>query len=200
MTKILAINGSYSSEGETDKILEEMTRTLRDSGATVEQVNLRSFQLDYCDGCHQCTQQPGFSPGACTHSDGMSLLINKIEESDAFIFATPATFGSCSAVFKRFIERLIVYTYQPWGAEKAEFRQAHVLRKRAVIVCTCEDRRKNPLYRWLFGTHKQLKEAARTVGAYTVDTLTTHVVPREIAMPLSQQLRKRAHLAARKLI
>jgi multimeric flavodoxin WrbA len=44
----------------------------------------------------------------------MHELIAMIEAADGYILASPTNFSSVSAVFKRFMERLVVYAYWPF--------------------------------------------------------------------------------------
>lgn len=43
MTKILAVNGSYRSNGVTDQIIDVMKATLQAAGAEVDIILLRNF-------------------------------------------------------------------------------------------------------------------------------------------------------------
>ena len=58
-----------------------------------------------------CTQAAGETPGQCVLGDGMATLIQKIETADSFVLASPTNFYSVTALFKRFMERLLVYAY-----------------------------------------------------------------------------------------
>lgn len=109
MTKILAINGSYRDDGITDKTIKAMVQILEESGAEVEVILLRKYPIEFCFNCRECTQKPGDTPGECVQHDGMQELIDKIERSDGYILASPTNFGSVTAIFKRFMERLVVY-------------------------------------------------------------------------------------------
>ena len=109
MKKILAINGSYRNNGITDQAVDAMVNVLQSAGADVETILLREYPIQFCLNCRECTQQPGELPGRCVQDDGMKTLIDKIEQADAYILASPTNFGSVTAIFKRFMERLIVY-------------------------------------------------------------------------------------------
>ena len=146
MTRILAINGSYRDDGVTDHGVETMTAALTEAGATVEEVRLRDYPIEFCLNCRSCTQQPGDAPGECVHNDGMRGLVEKIEQADGFILAAPTNLGSVTAVFKRFMERLIVYVYWPWGKPAPVFRKATLPKKKAVIISSSAA--PGPMGRW----------------------------------------------------
>ena len=84
-------------------------RTASEAGAETEGVHLRDYTIEFCRNCRQCTQTPGDAPGYCVHQDGMRDLIARIEATDALILASPTNFALVTAVFKRFMERLVVY-------------------------------------------------------------------------------------------
>ncbi len=105
---ILAINGSYRDDGVTDMTVAALQQALEDSGEQVEVVLLREYPIEFCLNCRECTQLSGAEPGECVHHDGMQALIKKIESADGYILASPTNFGSVTAIFKRFMERLAV--------------------------------------------------------------------------------------------
>lgn len=137
MPQILAINGSYRKNGITDQVVDAMAQSLRASGAEVEITLLREYPIEFCLNCRECTQQPGTTPGRCVHNDGMQALIEKIEKADGYIFASPTNFGSVTAIFKRFFERLTPYAYWPWGKLAPEYRKAKSPKKKAILITSC---------------------------------------------------------------
>jgi len=198
MKKILAINGSYRDDGITDQSVEALVRTLEPAGVEVEVILLREYPIEFCLNCRECTQQPGNTPGQCVQHDGMSELIDKIEQADGYILASPTNFGSVTAVFKRFMERLIVYAYWPWHKDYPEFRKAKVQKKKAVLVSSCAA--PGFLGRLMYGTYTQLKMTARTIGAEPVGTLFTGLMAKEPHQALPEKVLKRIQKLALKLI
>jgi multimeric flavodoxin WrbA len=197
MNKILAINGSYRDDGITDQAVNLLVQALRDNGAEVEVVLLREYHIEFCLNCRECTQQPGDSPGICVQHDGMQALVNKIEQADAYIFAAPTNFGSVTALFKRFMERLVVYGYWPWGAHAPVFRKAKLPKKKAILVSSCAA--PGFIGRWIYGTHKQLNVTAQTVGAKAVATLFTGLVSGEPHARLPERVQARLKKLAEKI-
>lgn len=197
-TRILVINGSYRDDGVTDQVVEAATHALRDSGAEVETVLLREQPIEFCLNCRECTQQPGDAPGKCVLDDGMQALIDKIEQADGYIIASPTNFGSVTAVFKRFMERLVAYAYWPWGADYPQFRKAKLPKKKALLISSCAA--PGIMGRWLYGTHKQLETTAQTIGADTVGTLFTGLVARERDHRLPPRVQAKAKSLAARLI
>lgn len=187
MTKILAINGSYRDDGITDQAVEALAQAMVAAGAEVETILLREYPLEFCTNCRACTQQPGAAPGDCMHHDSMQKLIDKIERADCYILASPTNFGSATAIFKRFMERLAVYAYWPWDMNGPQFRNAQAPKKKALLVSSCAA--PGILGSWLFGTDKQLKLTAKTIGAECVGTLFTGMIAKEQHTRLPQGVR-----------
>jgi len=197
MIRILAINGSYRDDGITDQAVEATVKALRKSGAEVDTILLREHQFEFCLNCRACTQEPGDAPGECVHEDGMRELVDRIERADGYILAAPTNFGSVTAIFKRFMERLVVYAYWPWGAHSPAFRKASLPQKKAIVFSSCAA--PGLLGRWIYGTNKQLKMTAQTIGAETVGTLVTGLIAGEPGARLPERMRRRAETLAEKL-
>jgi len=198
MTKIVAINGSYRQNGITDQVLETMAQTLRTSGAEVEIVHLRQYPIAFCLNCRECTQQPGKAPGECVQHDSMQELISKIEKADGYIFASPTNFGTVTAIFKRFMERLVVYGYWPWGMKYPTNRKENVTKKKAVLISSCAA--PGIMGSLFFSTIKQLKMTVKTIGAKTVGTMFTGMIGQEKHPKLSDDIKEKAEKLAKKLI
>ena len=198
MTRILAINGSYRIDGVTDQVIAIMANTLHESGADIEIVHLRDFPIEFCLNCRECTQEPGDIPGTCVHRDTMQNLVAAIERSDGYILASPTNFGTVTAIFKRFMERLTVYAYWPWGAKGPLYRKAGKTEKKAVLVSSCAA--PGILGRWAFDTRKQLKATAKTIGARPVATVFSGLVAGEQQFTADDALRNRAQAATARLL
>ena len=196
--QILIINGSYRPNGVTDQTLALMADTLRAHDASSEIINLRDYPIEFCLNCRECTQQPGTAPGQCIQHDGMQALVDKIEAADAYIFASPTNFGGVTALFKRFMERLVMYAYWPWGAYAPKTRKAGLPQKKAVLVASSAA--PGLLGRWLFGTLPQLKQTAQVIGAAPVGKLFTGLISQEPHLKLPESVQRKARTLALKLL
>ena len=197
-TRVLAINGSYRENGITDQAVAAAAQALEEAGATVETLMLRDKSIDFCVNCRACTQQPGMTPGECMIDDAMSDIVAKIEASDALIFAAPTNLGSVTAVFKRFMERLVVYAYWPWGKPAPKFRKATEPKKKALLITSCAA--PGILGRLTFSTPKQLRYAAKIVGAKPIALVNPGLVSQVSGPVLSQRTTRRTERLARKLL
>jgi len=198
MTKTLVINASYRAGGITDQTVEAMIQAVETAGATVEVVHLREHPIKFCLNCRECTQRPGDAPGECVQKDGMQELIDKIEWADGYILASPTNFGSATALFKRFMERLVVYAYWPWDMNAPQYRKANVQKKKAVLVSSCAA--PGIVGRLVYGTRKQLKMTAKTIGADTAGIIFTGLIAKDPNHRLSKKVQAKARALAVKLL
>ncbi|MGI9233883.1 MAG: flavodoxin family protein [Woeseiaceae bacterium] len=195
--RVLSINGSYRDDGITDQAIDLAVRALRESGAEVQTIELRNYPIEFCLNCRACTQDPGDAPGRCVHDDGMRKLVEKIELADAYILAAPTNFDSVTAIFKRFMERLVVYAYWPWGAPAPKFRKAGLPKKRAMLISSSAA--PGLMGRWFFQSAKQLNMTAKVMGARSVGTLFTGLIAGEPDTRLPRRVRRKALALASKL-
>lgn len=196
--RILAINGSYRDGGMTDQAVEELLARLEAMGAVVEHVRLRDYPIEFCRNCRQCMQQPGDAPGRCVHDDGMAALIDKIEVADGYVLAAPTNFSSVTALFKRFSERLAVYGYWPWGKPAPVFRKAKAPKKPAVIISSCAA--PGWMGRLTYGTNRNIRIAAKTMGARVVGSIVTGLIAKEQEAALPERTRRRTSTLAPRLV
>ena len=195
---VLAINGSYRDDGITDQALAVAVDTLQSAGADVETILLRERHIEFCLNCRACTQEPGDAPGHCVLDDGMRALVERIEQADAYVIAAPTNFGSVTAVFKRFMERLIVYGYWPWGAMAPKMRKAKAPKKKALLISSCAA--PGFLGQLLYTTPRQLKMAANTIGADPVGTFTAGLISHQPDARLPNKIQQRVRKLAARLV
>lgn len=198
MTRILAINGSYRENGLTDQAVATLASAIREHHAKVETVLLRETPIEFCLNCRECTQQAGETPGKCVQHDGMQELVERIEAADGYILAAPTNFGGVTALFKRFMERLVVYAYWPWGSPSPHYRKASSVKKPALIVTSSAA--PALLGRLAFHSVKELKQTAKSIGARPVGTLYTGLASQEAHPVLPQKARQRAEQLAARLL
>ncbi len=198
MSKILAINGSYRDDGITDQVVHKIAQALLSAGAKVEIILLREYPIEFCLNCRECTQKAGDSPSKCVQHDGMEELVNKIELADGYILASPTNFGSVTAIYKRFMERLIVYAYWPWGTNYPKFRKENESKKKAILVSSCAA--PGIIGRLMYGSHKQLKMTAKTIGADAVGSLFIGSISKESHQAIPEGIEKKVKILVKKLL
>ena len=99
--KILVINGNPKKQGFTAGMLEILRSRLADKGAEVETLQLADVRIEDCTGCFQCLQK-----GTCYLEDDMNAIIEKMRAADGLVIGSPVRNGSCTACYKRFLERI----------------------------------------------------------------------------------------------
>lgn len=196
--KVVAVNGSYRKNGITDQAVDAALRMARQQGAWVKKINLTDTRIDFCTNCRVCTGE-GLERkrGRCVLNDEMYRVLAEIESADGLILAAPINFGGATAVMKKFVERLIMYTYWPWGTMVPKGR-IRTRAKKAVIMTSsgCPG--------WLGriimpGAARLMKTSAGLLGAQVVSSLHFGSVAQEAKQRLNAG-QVRAAEAAGKLL
>ena len=95
---IIVINGSPKPGGNTQRMLEKITR---DTDLDHEIVNLSELKINPCTGCVKCART-----NRCVQNDDMLPLYDKIVGADALILGSAVFFGHANAATLTFLERL----------------------------------------------------------------------------------------------
>ena len=132
--RIIALVGSYRKGGVIDTAVEEVLKAAREEGAETTTVYLIDEPIEFCTNCRSCTQEPGDGHGVCPTKDGMAALLDLIDQHDAVVLGSPMNFFTVTAVMKRFIERLVCFSYWPWGAGIPKARPYVGKRKRGLVI------------------------------------------------------------------
>lgn len=194
--RVLVINGSYREGGVTDQAIAQALQALQ--GAEIDQVNLREYPIEFCLNCRECMLQAGDAPVNCVLDDAMASLVERIEAADAYILAAPTNLGSVTAVFKRFMERLAVYAFWPWGKPAPKLRKAGLTPKKAMLITSSAA--PAIIGRWMYGSPGQLRMTARAIGAKPVGLLFNGLASQQRQPRLSPRAVTRAKSMAQKLL
>jgi multimeric flavodoxin WrbA len=197
MTQLLAVNGSYRENGAMDQAVQLAAQTATEAGATIEIIHLRDFPIEFCRNCRHCTQVPGETPGECVQQDDMQELIRKIEAADGYILASPTNFYSVTALFKRFMERLVVYTYWPWGSRAPKARRKKATKKAILIASSAAP---GFMGRMLYATLDQLKVTAKTIGAKPIGSVFVGSMSLQEYPKLRDKVQERVRTMVRELM
>jgi putative NADPH-quinone reductase len=162
--KVTAVVGTYRRGGVCERTVDAMLAAMRERGVETEKVLLLQEPIEFCRNCRACTQAPGAARGRCVLQDGMSPLLDKLEASQGIVLASPMNFGSVTALMKRFIERLVCYSYWPFGAP-APVPRSKAKPRRALLVATAAC--PSLMGRFLTGMVGLMKAAAGILGART---------------------------------
>jgi multimeric flavodoxin WrbA len=90
--------------GNTDVLLTEVGRGVRDAGGVFEIIPLKDGAIRECNGCHVCwTGKP------CAKKDAMNELYPKIAASQGLVFGTPVYWYGPTALMKAFVDRFVYF-------------------------------------------------------------------------------------------
>jgi len=189
ITKVVAIIGSYRRGGTIDSAVEAILSGAREKGALTHTLHLTDQPLEFCKNCRQCTQTPGEERGKCCQEDDLEPLLAEIEAADAVVLGSPVNYGNVTAVFRTFMERLIGFTYWPWGQAAPKQRRKLTTRRAALVASSAMPGFLIPL---ATGAAKALRLTAKMLGAKSVGTLWIGLAAGEPQHPLSTRTLARA--------
>ena len=127
--KILIISSSPRKGGNSDVLCEECLKGALDAGHNVEKIFLIDKKINYCTGCGYCSDN---DYTMCSQKDDMSEILDKMQDADTIILATPIYFYAISGQMKTFIDRLCG-------------RYTHINNKEFYYIMTAADESKNAI-------------------------------------------------------
>jgi len=105
--KILAINGSPRKKWNTGTLLQQALEGAASQGAETEMIHLYDLSYKGCISCFACKLKNGKSYGKCAYQDGLTPILEKVEQADAIILGSPIYLGAATGEMRSFLERLI---------------------------------------------------------------------------------------------
>lgn len=195
---VLGIVGSYRKGGTIDQAVSTVLAAATERGAATEKIYLLDSRIEFCANCRNCTQQSGPDPGRCFLEDDMAGLIERIEGADALVLGAPVNFGNVNALTQRFLERLVGYSYWPWGQPAPKIRKKDQPPKPAVLVTSSA--MPAIMGRLLTGSLRGLKLGADAVGAKPFATLFVGLAAMRERQELPERIIRKARRAGQKLV
>ena len=115
--KVLAINGSPRKSWNTATLLEKALEGAASLEAQTELIHLYDLDFKGCTSCFACKLKNGKSYGKCAMIDGLTPVLARLQEADAFLLGSPIYFGTVTGEMHSFMERLLfpylTYTRPP---------------------------------------------------------------------------------------
>lgn len=99
--KVLMLNGSPRSGGNTALALAEMERVFTAEGVETENVQLGNLAIRGCIACGHCKKH-----GKCVFDDIVNELARKLEASDGLVIASPVYYAAANATLVAALDRL----------------------------------------------------------------------------------------------
>lgn len=98
--RVIAFLGSPRVDGNTEVLLNETLRGIKEAGADVRIFRLNHMNIKPCQDCGGCD-----STGKCIIDDEMAGIYDAIREADRIILASPVFFFGLSAQSKIMVDR-----------------------------------------------------------------------------------------------
>jgi multimeric flavodoxin WrbA len=139
--KVFGVSGSPRKGGNSDVILNHISKGVRQHGIPAEKARLFNYDYQPCIGCEKCRKN-----NVCKGlNDGMHLLYPNVIESQGIVLVCPTHNYNITAWMKAFIDRLYcLYIFdnnRPRGWSSCLNGQ----NRKAVIAAVCEQIDKNDM-------------------------------------------------------
>ncbi|MBP5385293.1 MAG: flavodoxin family protein [Lachnospiraceae bacterium] len=103
--KVLMINGSPRSGGNTGIALDEMVKVFQEEGIETEIVLIGNRDVRGCMACNACAEK-----GKCVFDDAVNEIAPKFEEADGLVVASPVYYASANGTLISCLDRLFYST------------------------------------------------------------------------------------------
>ena len=104
--KVMMVNGSPRTQGNTAAALEEMRKVFDAAGVETELVNIGLKPLRGCIACQKCSQT-----GKCVFDDIVNETAPIFEKCDGLVVGTPVYYASANATTIAYLDRLFYSTH-----------------------------------------------------------------------------------------
>ncbi len=99
--KVLLINGSPKSNGNTALALAETEKIFAENGIETEIIHIGNKEIRGCIGCNGCRKE-----GKCVFGGIVAEVAEKFRECDGMIVASPVYYASPNGTLVAFLDRL----------------------------------------------------------------------------------------------
>jgi multimeric flavodoxin WrbA len=194
---VTAIVGSYRKGGTVDTVIDEVLRAAREAGAETRKIYLIDKHIEFCTNCRECTQEPGTNRGACPLQDDMDAILEAVGEADAIVLGASINFYTVTAVMKKFAERLLCFSYWPWGMLRPRMRSPKRDGRAVVVISSAAP---SVMTRLLTGSVKLMRDAAAMLGAKTIGVITVGIAASAPNPGLSLRVMNKARRLGTRLV
>ena len=196
ITKVVAVVGSYRKGGTTAGAVEAILEGAREKGAETVTFYLTDKHIEFCTNCRECMQQSGGERGKCPQHDDLEPMLQEIESADALVLGSPVNCGNVTAIFRRFMERLVGLAYWPWGQNAPAPRSKQTGRKAILVASSAMPGFLIPM---VGGAAAALRKTAQLLGAKTIGRLWIGLAAGEPDHPISAKQAEQARRMGRRL-
>lgn len=100
--KVILVNGSPNKDGCTNLALEEVVKILENENIQTEIIWLGNKAVGGCIGCNSCLK----NDNKCFADDEVNEFLEKVKDTDGFIFGSPVHFAAASGTLTSFLDRV----------------------------------------------------------------------------------------------
>jgi multimeric flavodoxin WrbA len=104
--KVIGIISSPHANGNGATLIREALKGAEEAGASVEEVFLPNYRIEYCRDCGACT-----STGRCVVQDDFPRLRDMLREADGIILGSPTYAKAPCARMKSLLDRLGMFAW-----------------------------------------------------------------------------------------
>lgn len=104
--KVLFVNGSPHSNGNTYIALHEMEKIFAEEGMDTEIIHIGNKDIRGCIACRSCART-----GKCCFNDVVNETAKKFEEADGLVVGSPVYYASANATLIAYLDRLFYSTH-----------------------------------------------------------------------------------------
>ncbi|MGV8124705.1 MAG: flavodoxin family protein [Candidatus Xenobiia bacterium LiM19] len=102
--KIVGINGSPRSNGNTHYLVEQVLKGSKEAGADISMYDVNEMNFKGCQGCLACK-----SKGKCVQNDDLTAVLDEIAEADGIVLGTPVYMWQMTGQLKLVLDRFLAF-------------------------------------------------------------------------------------------
>ncbi|MBR6408596.1 MAG: flavodoxin family protein [Clostridia bacterium] len=129
--KVLIINGSPRTGGNTSRLLKEATGIFEREGVGYEIYQIGGKAVRGCMACGCCSEHEG-----CAIKDDVNVLAQKLDECDGLLVAAPVYYGSANGSVISLLDRLF---YSSRCDKRMKVGAAFAVARRAGTTATFDE-------------------------------------------------------------
>lgn len=99
--RVLIINGSPKLDGNSSRLIKELTNVFSREKVEVELYNIASKAIRGCIDCGSCRKT-----GRCAFDDDVNYLIDALDKSDGLVLVSPVYYASANGTLISLLDRL----------------------------------------------------------------------------------------------
>ena len=99
--KVLIINGSPRQNGNSSRLIEEITSIFKKEGVEVDLYQVGAKAIRGCMACGYCHEH-----GECVFKDDVNDLAKRLEAADGLVITSPVYYGSANGTLISLLDRL----------------------------------------------------------------------------------------------